>query len=295
MSSKEESNETGESIVKNNGNDISKKVLERCINHLKEYDRSTNKSRADEEKENRAFYFQMLLLFGETYNPLEWKWKKHQPWYDPRIADESRLAEDWNHRWRLENLIEHTRLNVDSIAPMYTSSCDEPDDMMAEGCPACKCAKVWIDNLRLSQVRKHSDEKERCDCKECDPFGQPDIQPRICRCDTDYPTTAYQLLEHVYRKGKNCEYHKMVWLYMLQCAKKVAGDGDRRLMSLSKFVRTIFDLESVRRVGWNVETNGCGSKSDDDDEGAAPQKRDLEERVDTRDSKRAAVGKKKAG
>ena len=108
---------------------------------------------------------------------------------------------------------------------------DPPDDMMSDGCPACKWATSCLDNLY-----KCTGEKD-FECRQCD--------WRLCllwRCNTDSPTTAYQLVEHVYRKGKRCEYHELVWLYVLECAKKVAASDECAYQRSTDFVCNIPEL-----------------------------------------------------
>ena len=113
----------------------------------------------------------------------------------------------------------------------------EPEDMKVRGCPACLCVKEF----RMLMTTRSTNNIGRV----------------VCQCDTDHPTTAYQLVEHVQRKSKICEFHKCVDLYISLCASKM---DEIRLEdeTESNFVTGILERWTTRAEKRKVGCDGSG-------------------------------------
>ena len=249
MSRQNQFEDSGESILKKCSVELGDTVMTKCINDLKGMDFRNNEYRKWKEQQNKDDYFEMLSLSIRGREHHKFMHEPFTAWHHYDISCSSSMSQDDHHRLHLEELLKCTQLHVETIESLYSNHVDPPDDMMSVGCPACKCAKAWIDDIHTS-------------VPEC---------AVLCRCDTDSPTTAYQLVEHVYRKGKRCEYHKLVWFYVLECAKKVAAAAECVDQRSNDFVRNILDHGPTWKVSSqedfdfpgkieSQETNGCASK-----------------------------------
>lgn len=124
----------------------------------------------------------------------------------------ARLHNDYSKEIR--EIIDIARISIPLLFQIGGTA--RPEEFKNIGCPACFCAEVRRGVATTS-------------------IGSPS-----CSCNTDSPTTAEEILDHVHKRTLSCEYHNAVWLFMLQCAVKVKNDD---CWPWSKYAKKILEKE----------------------------------------------------